>query len=70
LVWNGPCRHLRPTTAFRPHQTSSNHLDLEKHINIMEKNKLDKRTKRWVFMLFLLAAGFYIGFIALTAISG
>jgi len=36
-------------------------------MNSMEKNKLDKRTKRMVFVLFLTAAGFYIGFIALTA---
>lgn len=36
----------------------------------METNKLDKRTKRRIFALFLLAAGFYIGFIVLTAISG
>jgi hypothetical protein len=39
-------------------------------MNSMENNKLDKRTKRMVFMLFLIAAGFYIGFIALTAMSG
>jgi len=35
----------------------------------MGQNKLDKRTKRMVFLLFLVAAGFYIGFIALTAVS-
>jgi hypothetical protein len=39
-------------------------------MNSMEDNNLDKRTKRMVFMLFLVAAGFYIGFIALTAING
>ena len=38
-------------------------------MNAMENNKLDKQTKRMVFMLFLIAAGFYIGFIALTAIN-
>jgi len=38
-------------------------------MNSMENNKPDKRTKRMVFMLFLIAAGFYIGFIALTAIN-
>ena len=39
-------------------------------MNSMENNKLDKRTKRMVFMLFLIAAGLYISFIALTAMSG
>ena len=38
-------------------------------MNNMGNNKLEKRTKRMVFMLFLVAAGFYISFIALTAIS-
>jgi len=38
-------------------------------MNSMGQNKLDKRTKRMVFLLFLVAAGFYIGFIALTAVS-
>jgi uncharacterized membrane protein len=35
----------------------------------MEKRKLDKRSKRMVFLLFLVAAGFYIGFIVLTAVN-
>jgi hypothetical protein len=38
-------------------------------MNSMEKGKLDKRGKRMVFVLFLVSAGFYIGFIALTAVS-
>jgi hypothetical protein len=38
-------------------------------MNNIENGKLDKRTKRMVFLLFLIAAGFYVGFIALTAIS-
>jgi hypothetical protein len=39
------------------------------HMNSMDKNRLDKRAKRMVFFLFLVAAGFYIAFIALTAVS-
>ncbi len=39
-------------------------------MNGMENNRLDKRTKRMIFMLFMIAAGFYIGFITLMAISG
>jgi hypothetical protein len=38
-------------------------------MNNIENGKLDKRTKRMVFLLFLIAAGFYVGFIALTAIN-
>jgi hypothetical protein len=38
-------------------------------MNNIENGKLDKRTKRMVFLLFLIAAGFYAGFIVLTAIN-
>ena len=67
-AWSGRCHHLRLTTASKLHRKLSKQATGMVDVNTTDERR--KKNMRTLLLLALVAVAFYVGFIAMTAMSG